>query len=112
MFSLRVFIPVGALDARVRAATILQQHLGYRAAIPTHLIASYVAISRLHDNVHYASDVAFGAGLGIMIGRPVTWHGRNFWGYTLTPSPMVTPRGAGIIIVAHAAPTPAPHSDR
>src|SRR5262245_8410944 len=50
------------------AATVLQQHLGYRAAIPTYLVASYVAMSRLHDNRHYASDVIFGAATGIMTG--------------------------------------------
>lgn len=104
--------PSGHATLTFEAATILQQHLGYRAAIPTYLIATYVAMSRLHDNVHYASDVAFGAGLGIMLGRTVTWHGRNYWGYTLTPSPMVVPRGAGIIIVANAAPHSTPQSDR
>jgi hypothetical protein len=104
--------PSGHATLTFEAATILQQHLGYRAGIPTYLIASYVAMSRLHDNVHFASDVAFGAGLGILIGRSVTWHGRNFWGYNLTPLPMMTPRGAGIIIVAHATPPSAPESDR
>src|SRR6185437_8908266 len=61
--------PSGHATLTFAAATVLQQHLGYRFAIPTYLMASYVAISRLHDNVHFASDVAFGAGLGIMIGR-------------------------------------------
>ncbi len=73
------------------AATVLQQHLGYRAAIPTYTVASYVAISRLHDNRHYASDVAFGAALGIVVGRSVTFHGRNFYA-----SPMWLPDGGGI----------------
>jgi membrane-associated phospholipid phosphatase len=68
------------------AATILQQHLGYKAGIPTYLIASYVAMSRLHDNVHYLSDVVMGAAEGIIIGRSVTWHGRNFYG-ELQPVP-------------------------
>ena len=52
-----------------------------------------VAISRLHDERHFASDVAFGAGVGIIIGRSVTWHGRNFYA-----SPMLLPRGAGIMV--------------
>jgi membrane-associated phospholipid phosphatase len=94
------------------AATVLQQHLGYKAGIPTYLIASYVAMSRLHDNVHWASDVVFGTGLGIMIGRSVTWHGRNFYGYDITPAPIVVRGGGGIIFVAHAAPPPAPVPDR
>jgi hypothetical protein len=91
---------------------VLQQHLGYKAGIPTYLIATYVAMSRLHDNVHWASDVAFGTGLGIMIGRSVTWHGRNFYGYTVTPAPIIVRGGGGIIIMAHAAPPPASVPDR
>jgi membrane-associated phospholipid phosphatase len=58
----------------------VQQHLGYKAGIPTYVFGSYVAMSRLHDNRHHPSDVVFGAALGIVIGRAVTFHGRNFWG--------------------------------
>jgi membrane-associated phospholipid phosphatase len=85
--------PSGHATATFAAATVLQQHLGYRAGLPTYLIASYVAVSRLHDNRHYASDVVFGAATGIVIGRSVTWHGRNFYG-----SLMPVPGGAGIMI--------------
>ena len=73
---------------------MLQQHLGYKAGLPTYLIASYVAMSRLHDNRHYASDVVFGAATGIVIGRSVTWHGRNFYA-----SPQLLP-GGGVILIA------------
>ena len=83
--------PSGHAMMTFAAATVLQQHLGYRAAIPTYLVASYVAMSRLHDNRHFASDVVFGAALGIVIGRSVTWHGRNFYA-----SPMLVPHGGGI----------------
>jgi membrane-associated phospholipid phosphatase len=79
--------PSGHATLTFAAATVLQEHLGYKAAIPTYLIATYVAMSRLHDNVHYASDVVFGAANGIVIGRSVTWHGRHFWG-NLTPVPI------------------------
>jgi membrane-associated phospholipid phosphatase len=72
---------------------VLQQHLGYKWGIPTYTIASYVAMSRLHDNRHYASDVIFGAATGIVIGRSVTWHGRNFYAM-----PMAVPGGAGIMM--------------
>jgi membrane-associated phospholipid phosphatase len=85
--------PSGHATITFAAATVLQQHLGYKAAIPTYAIATYVAASRLHDNVHWASDVAFGAALGTIIGRSVTWHGRNFYG-----SPMLLPGGGGIMI--------------
>ncbi len=56
--------PSGHATITFAAATVLQQHLGYRAAIPTYPVASYVAMSRLHDNRHYASDVVFGAAHG------------------------------------------------
>jgi hypothetical protein len=52
-----------------------------------------VAISRLHDNRHFASDVAFGAATGIIIGRSVTWHGRNFYGI-----PVVDKDSAALVV--------------
>ena len=92
--------PSGHAAATFAAATVLQQHLGYRAGIPTYLIASYVAMSRLHENVHKASDVVFGATVGIIVGRTVTWHGRNFYA-----SPMLIPKGGGIMVNVDAAPS-------
>jgi len=83
--------PSGHSMLTFSTATVLQQHLGYRAGIPTYAVASYVAMSRLHDNRHYASDVIFGAAMGIVIGRSVTFHGRNFYA-----SPMLLPDGGGI----------------
>jgi membrane-associated phospholipid phosphatase len=90
--------PSGHAASTFAAATVLQQHLGYRAGVPTYLIASYVAMSRLHDNVHKASDVVFGATVGLIVGRTVTWHGRNFYA-----SPMLLPKGGGIIVNVNAA---------
>jgi membrane-associated phospholipid phosphatase len=52
-----------------------------------------VAISRLRDQRHFGSDVAFGAAAGIIVGRSVTWHGRNFYA-----SPMLLPKGAGVMV--------------
>ena len=88
--------PSGHAASTFAAATVLQQHLGYKAGIPTYLVASYVAMSRLHENVHFASDVVFGATIGIVVGRTVTWHGRNFYA-----SPMLLPKGGGIIVNVH-----------
>jgi len=85
--------PSGHAATTFAAATVLQQHLGYKAGVPTYLIASYVAASRLHDNRHFASDVVFGAATGIVIGRSVTWHGRNFYA-----TPMLLPKGAGVLV--------------
>jgi membrane-associated phospholipid phosphatase len=86
-------MPSGHATVTFAAATIVQQHLGYKAAIPTYLIASYVAMSRLHDNRHYASDVVMGAATGIIVGRSVTYHGRNFWG----AAPAIVPGGMALM---------------
>ena len=85
--------PSGHATMTFAVATVLQQHLGWKWAVPTYTTATYVAISRLHDQRHFASDVAFGAALGIIIGRSVTWHGRNFYA-----SPMLLPKGAGVMV--------------
>jgi hypothetical protein len=88
--------PSGHATMTFAVATVLQQHLGWKWAVPTYTTATYVAISRLHDQRHFASDVAFGAALGIIIGRSVTWHGRNFYA-----SPMLLPKGAGVMVNVH-----------
>jgi len=85
--------PSGHSAGTFAAATVLQQHLGWKWAVPTYTIASYVAMSRLADDRHWASDVMAGAAEGIIVGRSVTWHGRNFYA-----SPMLLPKGAGIIV--------------
>jgi membrane-associated phospholipid phosphatase len=85
--------PSGHAAGTFAAATVLQQHLGWKWAVPTYTIASYVAMSRLVDDRHWASDVTAGAALGIIVGRSVTWHGRNFYA-----SPMLLPKGYGIAV--------------
>ena len=79
--------PSGHASITFASATVLQQHLGWKAAVPTFAIATYVAASRLHDNRHFASDVVFGATTGIIIGRSVTWHGRNSYKISMLPLP-------------------------
>lgn len=85
--------PSGHSAGTFAAATVLQQHLGWKWAVPTYLTASYVAMSRLADDRHWASDVVAGATEGIIVGRSVTWHGRNFYA-----SPMLLPKGVGIMV--------------
>ena len=85
--------PSGHAAGTFAAATVLQQHLGWKWAVPTYLTASYVAMSRIAEDRHWASDVVAGATEGIIVGRSVTWHGRNFYA-----SPMLLPRGAGIMV--------------
>ena len=79
--------PSGHSSAAFATASVIERHLGYRGAIPTYLIASYVALSRLHDNRHYLSDVLFGGALGVASGWTVVGrHGRS--NYALTPVPV------------------------
>ena len=85
--------PSGHAAGTFAAATVLQQHLGWKWAVPTYTIGTYVAMSRLADDRHWASDVVAGAAEGIIVGRSVTWHGRNFYA-----SPMLLPKGAGIMV--------------
>lgn len=77
--------PSGHSAVTFATATVFQQHFGWKAAVPTYTLATYVATSRLHDNRHFASDVVFGAAVGVIVGRSVTWHGRNSYHISLVP---------------------------
>jgi membrane-associated phospholipid phosphatase len=79
--------PSGHAAAAFATASVLERHLGYRASLPTLAIATYVAASRLHDNQHYLSDVAFGSALGMATGWTIVGrHGRS--AYALLPVPV------------------------
>jgi hypothetical protein len=90
--------PSGHAADSFAAATVLQRHFGAKAAIPTYLLASYIALSRLHENRHYVSDVIFGAGVGYVVGHTVTRHGKgNFTEFAMYP--VAVPRGVEIAFV-------------
>jgi membrane-associated phospholipid phosphatase len=76
--------PSGHTSTAFATATVVQQHFGWRAGIPAYAVAAYVGASRIQDNKHYLSDVAFGAALGIVAGRTATigYRGMKF---ALTP---------------------------
>jgi membrane-associated phospholipid phosphatase len=79
--------PSGHAAAAFASASVLERHLGYRAAWPTLLAASYVAVSRLHDNRHFLSDILFGSSIGMATGWTVVGrHGRDE--YALVPMPV------------------------
>lgn len=69
--------PSGHAAATMAFATTLERHFGWRLYLPAYAAASYVAMSRLHDNRHYVSDVVFGSAVGIISARAVTRHGRE-----------------------------------
>jgi hypothetical protein len=89
--------PSGHSAATFAAATVLERHLGWKNAALAYVVAAYVASSRLHDNVHYASDVVFGSAIGVIAGRTVTQHGAAYW--TFVPS--TTPDGGMVILAVH-----------
>jgi membrane-associated phospholipid phosphatase len=78
--------PSGHAAATFALAAVIERHLGYRLALPTLAIATYVGTSRLHDNVHFLSDVVFGAAVGTAAGWTVVGrHGRNNYAFVPTP---------------------------
>ncbi len=89
--------PSGHAAATFAAATVIERHLGWKYSALAYVIAGYVASSRLHDNVHYASDVVFGSAIGVIAGRTVTQHGAAYW--TLVPTR--TPDGGIAVLAMH-----------
>lgn len=89
--------PSGHAAATFAAATVIERHLGWKYAALGYAIAAYVASSRLHDNVHYASDVVFGSAIGVIAGRTVTQHGAAYWTFV----PATTPNGGIAILAVH-----------
>jgi len=80
--------PSGHAASTFALAAVLERHLGYRLAWPTLVIATYVGTSRLHDNVHFLSDVVFGAAVGEAAGWTVVGrHGRTNYAFAPTAVP-------------------------
>jgi len=77
-------------------ATALERHLGWKGAVPAYIFSSYVAISRVPANRHWFSDAVFGSAVGIIAGRTVTRHGREF-----PVSVAAVPGGAEIVFIRH-----------
>jgi membrane-associated phospholipid phosphatase len=79
--------PSGHAAGAFAVAAVIERHFGYRAAWPTLAVATYVGMSRLHDNRHFLSDVLFGSAIGMATGWTVVGrHGRNE--YALVPTPV------------------------
>ena len=76
--------PSGHAASAFAAASVIERHFGYRMSVPSMVIATYVATSRLHDNVHFLSDVIMGSAIGTATGWTVVGrHGRS--SYALNP---------------------------
>jgi len=85
--------PSGHTSSTAATAAVLQRHFGWKAGVPAYGVAAYVAGSRLQENVHFLSDVIFGAAIGIVSGRTVSFGHR---GGTFMIAPYGGPRAAGV----------------
>jgi hypothetical protein len=87
--------PSGHSAVTFATATVIERHLGWRKSVLAYVIASYVAMSRLHDDKHYLSDVIFGAAVGSIAGRTVVHHASDYWAFT----PVSVPGGGVALLV-------------
>lgn len=88
--------PSGHATAVFATAMVLQEHYGWKVGVPFFAGAAYTAVSRISVNKHWASDVTFGAFVGMASARTVTLHVR---GAKLVLSPLRVPGGGGIALV-------------
>lgn len=80
----RYSFPSGHTSSTFANATVLHRHFGWKVGLPAYGLATYVAASRLQENRHFASDVIFGAAVGIVAGRTVTV-GRGRGAFAVAP---------------------------
>jgi membrane-associated phospholipid phosphatase len=92
--------PSGHTSATFATATVLDREFGWKVGVPAYAIATAVGISRMSENKHYASDVIFGAAIGLVAGRRITMHRA---GGELTLSPLAVPGGGGVGVAWRAA---------
>ncbi len=60
--------PSGHTSSSFATAAVVYEHFGPIFGVPAFLGATYIGLSRLQGNKHYASDVIAGAALGTYIG--------------------------------------------
>ncbi|KYG67909.1 hypothetical protein AZI87_01130 [Bdellovibrio bacteriovorus] len=75
----RLSFPSGHSSSAFATATSLAYAYGYKAGIPAYLAATFIGVSRVNENIHWASDVVAGAALGIYWGRAAALNtGKSF----------------------------------
>jgi hypothetical protein len=90
--------PSGHASITFATATVIERHLGWRKSLLAYGIASYVALSRLHDDQHWLSDVVFGAAVGTIAGRTVVHHASDYWAV----APVKVPGGVAVMVTRTA----------
>ena len=89
--------PSGHASTSFATAMVLQEHFGWKAGVPAFAAAAYTAVSRVAANQHWASDVVFGAAVGLASGRTVTIQLREA---RLRLAPLAVPGGGGVLVTA------------
>ena len=84
--------PSGHSATTFATATVLWNRLGWKVGLPAYLLAGYVATSRVPDQRHYASDVAFGSAIGLAAGQAVSGGDRK----RIAVAPLLAPGTVGI----------------
>jgi membrane-associated phospholipid phosphatase len=87
--------PSGHTSASFATAMVLQKYYGWKLGLPMFALATYTGTERITDNKHWASDVAFGAVIGMLSGRTVTLHLRRA-ALNVAAAPM--PSGGRVLI--------------
>jgi membrane-associated phospholipid phosphatase len=87
--------PSGHASSTFATATVLQRHYGWKVGLPAFAAATYTGVERITNNKHWASDVAFGATIGVLSGQTVTLHVRQSR-VQVRPQPL--PGGAGVLV--------------
>ena len=88
--------PSGHASAAFTSAGVLQQHFGWKGAVPAYAAAGFIALTRVRDRAHWVSDVVFGAAVGLASARAVA---RGHQSKTWTIMPAAVPGGAGVIVM-------------
>lgn len=79
------------------AAAVAEHTRGTRIPVVAYGLASLVAVARVHDRAHFASDVLAGAAIGAAMGRLVV-HRRDARTITVIPRALVSEDGAGVLV--------------
>lgn len=91
--STRNSFPSGHTSVSFASATVLQREFGWKAGLPAYAVATYIGWSRVEHKRHFASDVLFGAAIGLMSGRAIAIGPAD---KRFIVSPVAAPGGGGI----------------
>jgi len=87
--------PSGHASTSFATAMVLQQHYGWKVGLPAFAAAGYSGVSRVLDNQHWASDVVFGAFVGLASARTVSLRLRD---NRVSIAPLAVHGGGGVIV--------------